>query len=169
MQFSLPCTNLTNMQRTLEMRHLRVYPQRIQIRKTLPTVLARVAEIPLVHTFHVRAVRPPAGQHLSALGAGLWFGLARTGRLFQVVHLPSVPGEVLFILQIQIYISTYSLPPPPQPQASLVPPPLGPKGETHSLAGEGVGGPNSDERTDTLVRGTLCTYTILPQRSIHSF
>ena len=31
------------------------------------------------------------------------------------------------------------------------PPPLGPRGETHSLAGEGVGGPNSNEGTDTLV------------------
>jgi len=32
---------------------------------------------------------------------------------------------------------------------------LGPRGETHSLAGEGVGGPNSNEGTDTLV---LCVY-----------
>ncbi len=30
-------------------------------------------------------------------------------------------------------------------------PSLGPRGETHSLAGEGVGGPNSNEGTDTLV------------------
>ncbi len=95
------------MQRTLEMRHLRVYPQRVQIRETLPTVLARVTEIALVHTFHVRAVRTPAGQHLSALGAGLWFGLARTGRLFLMVHLPSVAGEVVFVLKIQ---NTYLLP-----------------------------------------------------------
>ncbi len=33
----------------------------------------------------------------------------------------------------------------------LPPPPLGPRGETHSLAGEGVGGPNSNEGTDTMV------------------
>jgi hypothetical protein len=89
------------MQRSLEMRHLRVYAQRVQIRETLATVLARVAEITLVHTFHVRAVRPPAGQHLSALGAGLWFGLARTGRLFLMVHLSTVAGEVVFVLNIK--------------------------------------------------------------------
>jgi hypothetical protein len=41
-------------------------------------------------------------------------------------------------------------PPPPHPQAS-VSPPLVPGGGTHSLAGEGVGGPNSDEGTDTVV------------------
>jgi hypothetical protein len=89
------------MQRALEMGHLRVYPQRVQIRETLAAILTRVAEIALVDTFHVRAVRPPAGQHLSALGAGLWFGLARTSRLFHVVHLPSVAGEVVFVLNIQ--------------------------------------------------------------------
>ena len=89
------------MQRSLEMRHLRVYAQRVQIRETLAAILTRVAEIALVHTFHVRALRPPAGQHLSALGAGLWFGLARTSRLFHVVHLPSVAGEVVFVLNIK--------------------------------------------------------------------
>ncbi len=30
-------------------------------------------------------------------------------------------------------------------------PPLGPRGEIHLLAGEGMGGPNSDEGADTLV------------------
>ncbi len=42
---------------------------------------------------------------------------------------------------------------PPHPQASVAPcsPLLGPRGETHSLAGEGVGGPNSNEGTDTPV------------------
>ncbi len=34
--------------------------------------------------------------------------------------------------------------PPPLPQASVSPPP-GTKGGTHSPAGEGVGGPNSDD------------------------
>ncbi len=91
------------MQRALKMRHLRVYPQRIQIWETLAAVLARVAEIALVHTFHVRAVRPPAGQHLSALGAGLWFGLVRTGGFFLMVHFPSVAGEIVFVLNIQKY------------------------------------------------------------------
>ncbi len=38
----------------------------------------------------------------------------------------------------------------PQPQPSVAPP-LGSTGETHSLAKEGVVGPNSDEGTDTLV------------------
>ncbi len=43
------------------------------------------------------------------------------------------------------------VPPPPQPQESVAPPPLGPRGETLSLAGEGVGGPNSDDGTATPV------------------
>jgi hypothetical protein len=38
------------------------------------------------------------------------------------------------------------VPPPPHPL-----PPLGPRGETHSLAGGGCGGTNSDEGTDTLL------------------
>jgi hypothetical protein len=50
----------------------------------------------------------------------------------------------------------------------LRPPPLSPRGGRHSLAGEGVRGPNSGERTDTLVlhvynnpstEGTLLAYT----------
>ncbi len=36
-------------------------------------------------------------------------------------------------------------------------PPLGPRGEKHSLGRDGVGGPNSGEGTDTLLlHGTLC-------------
>ncbi len=38
-------------------------------------------------------------------------------------------------------------PPPPHPEASVFSPPLVRGGGTHSLAGEGVGGPNSNERT----------------------
>jgi hypothetical protein len=38
----------------------------------------------------------------------------------------------------------------PAPQASVSPPPLVPGG-THSLGGEGMGGPNSDDGTDTVV------------------
>jgi hypothetical protein len=41
------------------------------------------------------------------------------------------------------------VPPLSHPQASVAPP-LTPRGETHSLAGEGLGGPSSDEGTDTL-------------------
>ncbi len=41
------------------------------------------------------------------------------------------------------------LPPPPHPQASVAP--LWFQGGTHSLAGERVGGANSDEGTDNLV------------------
>ncbi len=39
--------------------------------------------------------------------------------------------------------------PPPYPQASVAPPLV--TGGTHSLAEEEVGGPNSDEGTDTVV------------------
>jgi hypothetical protein len=43
--------------------------------------------------------------------------------------------------------------PPPHPQVSVytTPPPLVPGGGPHSFAGEGVGGPNSDEETDIVV------------------
>jgi hypothetical protein len=43
------------------------------------------------------------------------------------------------------------VPPIPYPQDGVAPLPLGPRGETLSLAGEKVGGPNSDDGTDTLV------------------
>jgi hypothetical protein len=44
------------------------------------------------------------------------------------------------------------VPPPPHLQASVVPPPPPPfgSGGTHSIAGAGVGVPNSDEGTDTV-------------------
>jgi hypothetical protein len=41
--------------------------------------------------------------------------------------------------------------PPPPPQARVPPPPLGSLGGATCLAGEMVGGPNSDEGTDALV------------------
>jgi hypothetical protein len=40
---------------------------------------------------------------------------------------------------------------PPHPQASVSSPPLIPAGGTQSLTGEGVGGPNSDKGTHTVV------------------
>ncbi len=45
------------------------------------------------------------------------------------------------------------VPPPPHPQESVAPPSFRPKGETHSLAGEGLGGTQSRRRDiiDTLV------------------
>jgi hypothetical protein len=45
--------------------------------------------------------------------------------------------------------------PPPSPATECCSFPLGPKGETYSLAGEWLGGPNYDEAIDTLVTGTL--------------
>jgi hypothetical protein len=41
--------------------------------------------------------------------------------------------------------------PPPHPQESVAFPSLGPRGETHSHPGEGVGGPNADDETNILV------------------
>ncbi len=39
--------------------------------------------------------------------------------------------------------------PTPYPQERVAPPSLGPRWETHSFVGERVGGPNSDDGTDT--------------------
>jgi hypothetical protein len=51
------------------------------------------------------------------------------------------------------------VPPPHHPQKTVAPPPpLGTRGEAHSLEGEGVGAPNSDDGTGTLV---LCRYTTI--------
>ncbi len=59
-------------------------------------------------------------------------------------------------------------PPTPTPQAKVAPPwPLGPKwGGTHSLpGGGGVGGPNSDEGTESLVLYVhIVQYTIITLR-----
>jgi hypothetical protein len=43
------------------------------------------------------------------------------------------------------------VPPPPRQKESVAPPPFGSRGETHLLAGGGLGGLNSDEGTDVLV------------------
>ncbi len=43
------------------------------------------------------------------------------------------------------------VPSPPHPQGSVAPTHLGLRGETHTIAGEGVGAPNADEGTNTLV------------------
>jgi hypothetical protein len=53
-----------------------------------------------------------------------------------------------------------SLQPPPHPLASVAP--LWFRGGTQSLAGEGAGGANSDEKIDTLV---LYRYSIIPLRT----
>ncbi len=54
-------------------------------------------------------------------------------------------------------VPSSELGPSPPPSQASVSPPLDPKGEgQHSLAGEGVGGPNSDEGTDSLVLCKLC-------------
>jgi hypothetical protein len=42
------------------------------------------------------------------------------------------------------------LPLPPHPQAGVPPPLWFQRGEAHSLSGEGAGGANADEGTDTL-------------------
>jgi hypothetical protein len=63
------------------------------------------------------------------------------------------PSWEVFILilsllsEVECDLSDFNIATP----ASVAPPPPGPRGETHSLAGEGLGGPNSDEETDTLV------------------
>ncbi len=56
-------------------------------------------------------------------------------------------------------------PPPPQPAGefgSPPPPPWVPGGGTHLLGGQGLGGPNTDEGTDTLVKNVhiYCTCTL---------
>jgi hypothetical protein len=51
-------------------------------------------------------------------------------------------------------------PPPATARECCSSPTLDPRGETHSVAGKGVGGTNSDEGTDTLVLYVL--YAIIP-------
>jgi hypothetical protein len=58
----------------------------------------------------------------------------------------------------------YWVPPPLTRKRVLIPPMLGPRWETHSLARDGVGRPNSDEGTDTLV--LYVYYCIIPLRTI---
>ena len=60
---------LANMPRPLHMRHLCVNLQRVQKRKRLAAILARMLEIPLVHTLHVHGQGARTGQHFAALRA----------------------------------------------------------------------------------------------------
>ncbi len=57
------------------------------------------------------------------------------------------------IQSARLYVHSSELGPttPLTRKGVLILPLLGRRGETHSLAGEGIGGPNSDEGTDTLV------------------
>jgi hypothetical protein len=87
--------------------------------------------------------------------------------LFPVVRIRSAPPPPPFgytrsispCTQITDYIESQALfpivkirsPHPLNPKGVLLLPPVGPRGETNSLAGEGVGGLNSDVGTITLV------------------
>jgi hypothetical protein len=64
------------------------------------------------------------------------------------------------LYRVSGFLSSRGSPPLPHPQASVAHP-SGSKGGTHFFPGEGVGGPNSDEGTDTLVP---YMYTINPLR-----
>jgi hypothetical protein len=57
-----------------------------------------------------------------------------------------------------LYLRRKWAPSTPYPRKRVLLPLLGLRGETHSRAGEGVGGPNSDEGTDTLVLYNLYVY-----------
>jgi hypothetical protein len=70
---------------------------------------------------------------------------------------------VKLMIERSLTIVIHNVPLPPPSQVSVVPPPQDPSGgDTHLLAGKGVGGPNTDEGTDTLVLYVL--YTIIPLR-----
>jgi hypothetical protein len=58
------------------------------------------------------------------------------------------------VYNVSVQSSELGLPHPLTRRRLLLPPPLGPTEETHLLAGEGVGGPNSDDLPETQV---LCT------------
>jgi hypothetical protein len=66
----------------------------------------------------------------------------------KIVMSPQIPQSIQSArLSLQ---SSELAPSPPDPQASVVLSPCGSGGGTHSLVGEGAGGANSDEGTDTM-------------------
>ncbi len=70
--------------------------------------------------------------------------LGTIGKIYGILHrVYSVPG---FLSSRPNWVPP---PPTPHPQASVSPP--GSKGETHSIAGDGVGEPSSNKGTGTLV------------------
>jgi hypothetical protein len=60
---------------------------------------------------------------------------------------------IVYLQSVRLSVPSSELgqPTPSPTRECCSPPPVEPRGETHSLAGEGVGGPNSDEGTATLV------------------
>ncbi len=70
-----------------------------------------------------------------------------TGRIIQGTHHPRVRGHI----GTQSVQSSELGPSLPHPQASWSPPPLWFRGRDTLACGKGVGGPHSDEGTDTLV------------------
>ena len=83
---------LTDVQRALHMRPLRVDLQCVEVGKALATILAGVAEaVPFVHPFHVGGKGATASEKFATLRAGLWFGGIRCARVV-VVDFTRVPG-----------------------------------------------------------------------------
>jgi hypothetical protein len=85
-----------------------------------------------------------------SMHAGLWHEMSRhmsgqtTCTYTDTVHTQSIQSARLSLQSSELD------PPPPHPLASVVLPPIG-SGGTHSLAGEGAWGANSDEGADILV------------------
>ncbi len=68
-------------------------------------------------------------------------------------------GEAQSIRSARLSLQSSELgPPTPSPASECCSPHLGPSGGTQSLAGDGAGGADSDEETDTLV----LRYRIIP-------
>jgi hypothetical protein len=90
--------------------------------------------------------RPLSDPHCNCEIIGQWFVSIRI--MFN--HPQSIQSARLSLRSSELAL------PAPSSAGELLgvapPPPLAPRGEgTHSLEGEGVGGANSDEKTDTLV------------------
>ncbi len=88
------------------------------------------------------------------------FGIEKC-RLFSSPHTWS-DGRAQSIQSARLVQWSEFGPPHPHPQKRVLSPSLGPRGETHLAAEEGLGRPDSDEGTDTLDLYRM--YTIIPLR-----
>jgi hypothetical protein len=87
----------------LEMSHLRMDLQRVQIRKALAAIFAGMAEVALMHALYVRVKRALIGQQFAALRTSLRPAMSQS---ISRMNFSSVARQVVLVLNCSTLVRT---------------------------------------------------------------